>query len=174
MEGGLQTFGSLSNSLNYAAAHPSGDIFRKVALVRFEELYPALVNEVLSKGALGMVVILPSRARDQMSIAPKQLKVWEAIAIPVYFAYETDKLYDLHAELKREAIARAGSSGPQRGFSRMFNSQAEYMMILNQNEPKQLSSVVLDVFYVTYQSMSYESFRLGPSVFQAQPSLGPE
>lgn len=180
-EGGLQTFGSLSNSLNYAAAHPSGDVFRKVALVRFDELYPALVNEVLSKGALGLVVILPSGAREQMSIAPKQLKVWEdiqqkmateSIAIPVYFAYETDKLFDLHAELKREAIARAGSTGPQRGFSRMFNSQAEYMMILNKNEPKQLSSVVLDVFYV--RSSRVLIILIGPSILQAKPSPGLE
>jgi hypothetical protein len=60
----------------------------------------------------------------------------EAIAIPVYFAYETDQLFNLHLELKRDAINKQGSNGSQRGFSRMFSSQAEYMMILNLNEPK--------------------------------------
>lgn len=53
-----------------------------------------------------MVVILPGTAREQMAIPPKQLKVWEdmqnklaseSIVVPVYFAYETDKLFDLHA-----------------------------------------------------------------------------
>ena len=130
-EGVLQAYGSLSNSLNFAAAHPSGDVFRKVVLARFDEIYPGLANDVIGKGALGMVVILPGTAREQMAIPPKQLKVWEdiqnklateSIAVPVYFAYETDKLFDLHAELKREANSKAGSSSPQRGFSRMFNS----------------------------------------------------
>lgn len=81
-------------------------MFRKVVLARFDELYPSLVNDVIGKGALGMVVILPGTAREQMAIPPKQLKVWEdmqnklaseSIAVPVYFAYETDKLFDLHA-----------------------------------------------------------------------------
>jgi hypothetical protein len=37
---GVQSYGSLSNSLNFAAAHFKGDIFRKVALIHFSELYP--------------------------------------------------------------------------------------------------------------------------------------
>ena len=42
-----QTFGSLSNSINFAAAHPSGDVFRKVVVVRFDELYPTLITDVV-------------------------------------------------------------------------------------------------------------------------------
>ena len=91
--------------MNFAAAHFSGDVFRKVALVRFDELYPGLVDEIVKKNALGLLVILPSEATQQSSIAPKQLKVWEdiqnkmateSIAVPVYFAYETNQLFDLH------------------------------------------------------------------------------
>lgn len=74
-----QTLGSLSSSLNFAAAHPMGDIFRKVVVVRFDELYPELINETASKNALGLLVILPSDAHSTNSIALKQLKVWEDI-----------------------------------------------------------------------------------------------
>jgi hypothetical protein len=57
-----QTFGSLSNSLNFAAAHSSGDVFRKVVIVRFDEIYPGLINDILQKNALGLLVILPGDA----------------------------------------------------------------------------------------------------------------
>ena len=39
--------------------------------------------------------------------------------------------------------------GPRKGFSRMFNSQAEYMMILNLGEPKLIEAINLDVYYVS-------------------------
>jgi len=48
------------------------------------------------------------------------LKIWEdiqfklatdSIAVPVYFAYETDQLFELHLKLKQEALSGL-SSGP--------------------------------------------------------------
>lgn len=61
-EGTLQggTFGSLSNSLNFAAAHFSGNIFRKVAVIHFNELYSEVTDNILSKSPLGLLVILPT------------------------------------------------------------------------------------------------------------------
>ena len=41
-----QHFGSLSSSINFAAAHYYGDIFRKVALLQFIEIYPDVLNQI--------------------------------------------------------------------------------------------------------------------------------
>lgn len=54
-----QTYGSLSNSLNFAAAHHSGDIFRKVVVIHFSELYPEALQDIIRKGPLGLLVVLP-------------------------------------------------------------------------------------------------------------------
>ena len=53
---------------------------------------------MIVKNPLGLLVILPADV-TQSSISPKQLKLWEdmqskmsteSIAVPVYFAYETN------------------------------------------------------------------------------------
>jgi hypothetical protein len=54
------TFGTLSNSLNFAAAHFSGNIFRKVAVIHFNELYADVTENIFSKSPLGLLVILPT------------------------------------------------------------------------------------------------------------------
>ena len=54
-----QHYGSLSGSLNFAAAHFSGDIFRKVALLHFNEIYPEVVQHIFAKNPMSLLVILP-------------------------------------------------------------------------------------------------------------------
>ena len=56
------TFGSLSNSLNFAAAHFTGNVFRKVAVIHFNELYAEFTDQILQKSPLGLLVILPNPA----------------------------------------------------------------------------------------------------------------
>ena len=151
------TFGSLSNSLNFAAAHFTGNVFRKVAVIHFNELYSDVTYQILQKSPLSLLVILPSPADYRQQFDSARTKIWEdiqqklateSIAVPVYFAYETQSLLELHEALKLQA-AQSQSFGPERGFSRVFSSQAEYMMVLNLNEPKALPNMNLDVIYVS-------------------------
>lgn len=52
-------YGSLSNSVNFAAAHFAGDIFRKVAVIHFNELVPDVLNRIFEKNPLSLLIILP-------------------------------------------------------------------------------------------------------------------
>ena len=58
-----QHYGSLSTSLNFAAAHFSGDIFRKIAVIHLSEIYPEAMTQIFGKNPMGLLVILPSGER---------------------------------------------------------------------------------------------------------------
>ena len=155
-----ETFGSLSSTLNFAASHYTGDIFRKVALIHFNELIlssdPNFISKVFSKNPLSILFILP-RDFESAGSTPN-MKLWEdvqmqltgqAIDIPVYFSFETEDLVELYKTLRDQATATIGGViAPQKGISRMLSSSAEYIMFLNVNEPKLIPSISLDVIYV--------------------------
>jgi len=67
----------LSNSLNFAAAHFSGDVFRKVATIHFEELYSEALQDIIKKGPLGLLVILPESNSARRNFG--KYKIWEDI-----------------------------------------------------------------------------------------------
>ena len=149
-------FGSQSSALNFAAAPYTGDIFRKIAVVHFTELHRDTIKNIVSKHPMGLLVILPTEIDRKTQ--SKQLQVWEdiqntltvdAVAIPVYFAYETQALRDYYAEMKAsEAKAGPGPVAPKKGFRRLLGSdKPDYMMVLNTADPKVLSSINVDVFY---------------------------
>jgi hypothetical protein len=90
------------------------------------------------------------------------LRVWEdiqtalaseAVAIPVYFAYETKALRDYYNEMKTvEATSSVKGEQivhtPRKGFRRLIGSnKPDYMMVLNVNDPKVIPSIAVDVFY---------------------------
>lgn len=94
--------------MNFAAAHFSGDIFRKVSLIHFNDLYPDVVTEIFSKNPMSLIIILPE-GNNERHFSSSQQKVWEyiqyqlateKIAMPVYFAFETQKLQELYGVLK--------------------------------------------------------------------------
>lgn len=77
----------------------------------------------------------------------------QMLAIPVYFAYETQPLLQLYQELKSN-VATSNINGDQAisqptGIRRIIGSsgKAEHILILNVNEPKQIQTINLDVFY---------------------------
>ena len=57
---------------------------------------------------------------------------------------------ELYEELKKDAANQGNGGGEAKrgGISRMINTQAEYIMVLNANEPKMISQMNLDVIYV--------------------------
>lgn len=56
-----QHFGSQTTALNFAAAPYNGDIFRKVAVIHFNELFRDAVKTIISKHPMGLLVILPNQ-----------------------------------------------------------------------------------------------------------------
>jgi hypothetical protein len=61
-------YGSQSNALNFAAAHFQGDIFRKVALIHFNDLYSGVVFNLLNKSPMGLLVVLPSSRYNESGV----------------------------------------------------------------------------------------------------------
>ena len=54
-------FGSQTTALNFAAAPYNGDIFRKVAVIHFNELFKDAVKTIIAKHPMGILVILPTQ-----------------------------------------------------------------------------------------------------------------
>ena len=105
--------------MNYAAAHFSSDVFRKVAVIHFDELYPEVIQHIIQKNPLGLLIILPEASQAKAKIS--QLKIWddiqnrlvtESIVIPVYFAFETQALMELYQTLLKQAKSSASSNTP--------------------------------------------------------------
>lgn len=120
-----ETFGSLSNSLNFAAAHYSGDIFRKVVLLHFNDALRfeshATITQIFAKSPMSVLFILPSEFEVARRQTTPNFKIWEdiqllltsqSIDIPVYFSFESKELIALYKELKDQAAAGSGVAAP--------------------------------------------------------------
>ena len=70
-------FGSQSSSLNFASAHYKGDVYRKIAIIHFNELFSDVLEIIMQRSPLGLLVILP-QSIDKKDHAPR-LKIWEDI-----------------------------------------------------------------------------------------------
>lgn len=70
-----QTFGSKTNTFNLVGTHFSGDLLRKLAVIRFAEVNSENINAILSKKLSGLLIILPKGQLETDEAA-----VWSVIS----------------------------------------------------------------------------------------------
>jgi len=121
---GDQFYGSQSSSLNFAAAHFTGDVFRKVAVIHFNELFDNALQQIIQKKPMGILVVLPDPGSiHQTPDFTRQLKIWEefqiqlttsSIAVPVYFAFESKEVSALFEAVQQttEPVEFTGRETP--------------------------------------------------------------